>query len=292
MARGITNETGLRRLLWVTLAALVVLCAMPARVLSYLSPAHDALVLLVAPVSGPIRWILHAALPAQSNKVDIEAAVQLRLDRDHYRALYEQQLKVSEELRTRIVALQRGFDANPALPVRQMTAPVIGYSTDAGRQVLMVRAGKEQGVEINTVAVAEGMQILGRVIRSGTKISFLLPITARDAGRVLGAVEVGEGLHVPCELVPDGKGGLSGRLGEAPSGVRPPAPGDVVRLDDRSWPANAQMFELGVVVSIGDAPDSALRKIVTVTPSIPLDRIAEVVLRITLESEQGGGDGG
>ena len=59
------------------------------------------------------------------------------------------------------------------------------------------------------------------------------------------------------------------------------AVGQVVRLDDGEWPASAQMLVLGTVEAVEPAPDSPLRPVVIVRPTVALDRVTEVIVRVS-----------
>lgn len=95
-----------------------------------------------------------------------------------------------------------------------------------------------------------------------------------------------------CQLEPIGNGTLRGPVfrPEAPAGspeasAPEPAVGQTVRLDDDAdrWPRHAQMLIIGRVERVDPNPDMPLRKIITVRPTLALDRVSEVVLRISEE---------
>ncbi|HZW10279.1 MAG TPA: hypothetical protein VFF69_10290, partial [Phycisphaerales bacterium] len=104
----------------------------------------------------------------------------------------------------------------------------------------------------------------------------------------------GEGFA--CKLRPAGDGTLKGDVGDpGAQGSRLIQPGQVVRLFDRHWPASAQMLVIGAVESVEPAPDSPLRPVIVVRPTVALERVTEVIVRITPEEREDadfGGEGG
>jgi hypothetical protein len=95
-------------------------------------------------------------------------------------------------------------------------------------------------------------------------------------------------------LKPQGDGTLKGEVGTdagpslgAGGTANPrlePKPGQTVRLADRTWPSAAQMLIVGTVTRVDPSPTQPLRKVITVEPTLRLDRVSEVVLRLTDES--------
>jgi hypothetical protein len=69
---------------------------------------------------------------------------------------------------------------------------------------------------------------------------------------------------------------------------RPPEIGQLVRLADKSWPRNAQMSLVIGAIERTPEPDSVGFYIVTVKPTLDLERLSEVVLRISPENEDAG----
>ena len=65
-------------------------------------------------------------------------------------------------------------------------------------------------------------------------------------------------------------------------------PGMTVRLDDDAWPRSAQMLVLGTVERIDDDPDKGLRKIVTVRPTVEIERVKEVTFQLVRDEDRGG----
>lgn len=267
------------------IALVLVLALLPARWSRPLEWAGQLVANLVAPVSHPVatfgRWISPAARDADPEVVD-----RLREERDRFRWLFEREQATNQRLLDQITQLQQGRTLNPDLPVLLRLAPVIGRSSDLSSGVLRVRIGIEDGAHRNAVATVGGAQLVGRLVRVGPGSSELRILTDRAAGGVLGLIVTGEdGSGLRCSLKPTGAGTLEGPI-EQLRGARgfeqvPVQPGMRVVLDDQTWPASSQRLTIGEVERVGQDPDTPLRRIVTVRPTMQLDRVAEVVVRIS-----------
>ncbi len=268
-----------RALLPGTVVALLVLSVVPARYLRWTGWFADKADAALTPISHPMarvsRW-LSPASPGRASPAEIRAIEQ---DRDRYELLWHQERERNQRLERLIEEVQASLALNPGAAPTQLSAAVVGVSSDQASGLLKVRAGARHGVEMGTVVAVEGVHLLGRVVRVTDRLCWVRPVTDREAGRIEGVVIVGEGTRA-CSLLPTRDGRLRG-LAASDSG---PAlePGQVVRLSDPGWPRNAQMLVLGRVASVEPAPDQPLRSIVTVEPIVGrLDRVADVLLRIT-----------
>lgn len=270
----------------------VVLAFLPARCSGPIEWTGQLVGNLVAPVSHPMatfgRWISPAARDA-----DPEVVTRLNEERDRYRWLYEREVDENERLRDLIAELQQGQSLGLDPSVRQAYAPVIGRSSDLASGILRVRIGIENGAHRNAVATVRGSQLVGRLVRVGPGSSELRLLTDPAAGSVLGLIVTddqnpGESNGLRCSLKPTGTGTLEGRVeqlrGLESFDERPIEPGMRVVLDDETWPASSQRLTLGTVERVTPDPDNALRRLVTVRPTVVLDRVAEVVIRISERS--------
>lgn len=281
---------------------LLVLSVVPYRYLGSLTSISDLLKVAVAPVSHPMRSLSSWLRPAVPAEAVPERLRFMEQQAEEWQTLYLREQRENRMLRARIEELQRGVALNPALGIRLITAPVIGSSSDLSSGMLTVRSGRNVDVEVNTVVVVAGTQLLGRVERVGPVTSQVRPISDRGAEAIRGSVSVSDTLSLACLLRPVGDGTLRGdvqdpsELGEVQAETAEAllSVGQVVRLDDSAWPASAQMFVIGEVVQIDPAPESPLRRVITVRPRVDLARVSEVVLRIVLDpasSPQSGGGG-
>ncbi len=277
----------------IAVAALAVLSVVPAR---YLGPAawfSDLVRVAAAPISHPMRQAAGWLRPAVPHE---EAPDQIRFleqQAEQWQTLYRREQRENRRLRARVEELSRGAAVN-TVPVRQLPAPVISAASDLTSSMLTVRAGRSQDVEVNTVVVVGDVQLLGRVERVGPVTSQVRPITDRGGAAIRGRLFVGasptpDAPSLACLLRPIGDNLLEGDV-QDPAELAGQTDvniddwlsvGQVIRLDDDAWPANAQMLVLGTIERIEPAPESPLRRVITVRPGVNLSRVSEVVLRIT-----------
>lgn len=302
MAGPLSKRPSARTLLRLSLVLLFLLAIVPMRFTRWTTGFADVAVTVSAPVSNAVRWVAdpltrpfrRSADPALAEQYlqELEVARQRSLDLE---------LKV-RELERLVFELQRGADLMPELGVQQVAAPVIGRFSEASSKALQVRAGTGRGVVENSVAVVEGLQLLGRVERVTGAWCVVRPITDQAAGGIMALVMTGEDLEsgIQCRLEPAGGGRLEGpatwvfdETRRAPIEI---TVGMTVRLRDETWPRSAQMLVVGEVVEVSPAPDEPTRTIITVAPTVPLERVSEVVLRVPIDpdtddasySEEGG----
>lgn len=298
MAGPLSKRPSARTLLRAALVVLFLLSVVPMRFTKWTTGFSDVAITVSSPVSNAVRWVAdpltrpfrRGADPAlaEQYKQELEVARQRALDLE---------LTV-RELERQVFELQSGVDLTPELGVRQIAAPVIGRFTEASSAALQVRAGSGRGVVENSVAVVEGLQLLGKVERVTSAWCVVRPITDNAAGGLMALVMTGESLDsgIQCRLEPIGGGLLGGPATwvdntdrEEPIEI---TVGMVVRIRDDTWPRSAQMLVLGTVTAVDPAPDEPTRTIVTVSPSVPLQRVSEVVLRVPIDPQTEPGEGG
>lgn len=268
---------------------LFLLAVIPMRYTRWTTGFADVALTISAPVSNAVRWVADPLTRPFRRSTDPALAEQYRQEAEvaRQRAL-DLELKV-RELERRVFELQRGIDLTPELGVRQLVAPVIGRFTEASSAALQVRAGSRRGVVENSVAVVEGLQLLGRVERVTSAWCVVRPITDGATGGLMALVMTDQSLEsgIECRLEPVGGGLLRGPAEWKPreGGADPIeiAVGMTVRLRDETWPRSAQMLVVGTVTAVDPAPDEPTRTIVTVAPTVPLQRVSEVVLRVPID---------
>jgi hypothetical protein len=289
MPRALGNQLVGRPGLAGAVIVLGLLSLLPTSSLRWVEWLHNPVMTVLAPIQSTIRsatvWV-HPVPDVSSNKeLEQMRAYAADLNAQYLRAKLE-----IDDLRNRIREISRAIDLNPTLPVRTIMAPIIGPGADLAGGLVTVKAGKREGVEVNSVATVRGVYLFGRVRSAGERTCEVLPITFLPRKRnpeVIGAAIMLDEQKVGprCDLVPTGEGTLVGKLQDdvdpnAPTQMLP-GPGMTVRLVDPAWPASAQMLIIGTVDRIDPAPDQPLRKLITVRPVYGLDRWSEVMIRIT-----------
>jgi cell shape-determining protein MreC len=236
-------------------------------------PATIILGPLQQPIRSAVGWFRRPGGDRAENPQ--VADLKKQLEEVQTRLLNEQ--SQNDGLRRQITELQKGLALNPDVP-RQLFAPIIGGGADLSGGYLKAKAGSREGVEVGSVAVVGGVNLVGRVRRVPDPYCLILPITERAAGSIRGVVMLTDDERgSQCEFIPTGDGALRGKAEWAPNKGEPKV-GMVVRLDDPNWPATSRMLVLGHVESVETAANQ--RKIVIVRPEVPLDTVSEVVLRI------------
>lgn len=283
-----------RRLLPLAVASMAVTAFLPPAAGGWPRWFGGLVQFFVAPISQPVRSLAGWLAPADEAEAGGEAARALQQQAEGYRQqLLRAQLDI-EHLRGQIAELQLGRQLNPDLPVRQMHAAVIGTSSDLASGLLWIKAGRADGVEPNSVAAVRGQQLLGRVVRSDERTCHVQPITTRAAGQIRGVVMLSDLVRGPeCLLEPRGNGTLTGPVEDmrswppgaprhadaAPGDPVRPLVGQTVRLLDPSWPRSSQMLIIGVIEQVEPAGDQPLRQVITVRPTVRLERVSEIILR-------------
>lgn len=244
----------------------------------------DLLATLVAPVSDPSARIARWLAPATPRSAQPEQIRRLEQEREELLRLYRVEREEVARLRGLIADLQAGAALYPEAKVRQLVAPVIASSSDRSSTVLRVRAGRASGVDRGAIATTAGVQLVGRVQDVAERLCDVFPITDPGTGSITGMILLdATSIGPTCLLKPTGAGTLSGPV-EDMSGIVPRRaiePGMRVLLQDSAWPRAAQMLLIGVVETAEPAPNQPLRTVVTVRPTLRLDRVGEVVLRLS-----------
>ena len=283
-----------RRLLPATFVLLVVLTFMPLSVLVWLSGLGRMTQTIVAPISAPLLFLYSWLSPPPEGPRESEATRALQDERESMKVQLLQTLGENDRLRAQIKELQRGHALDPEGSVQQITVSVLGGASDVIRGLLTVRAGTAQNVDLNTVATAVGLQLVGRVVAVGTRTSTVAPITTKAAGAMRAMIMIDDTAKgLVCTLAATGDGTLSGDVEDRrnPATGLPiePAVGQDVRLNDPGrWPRSAQMLLIGRVEKVEPSPKQPLRRVVTVRPTLEnIERVSEVVLRISPEGDSG-----
>jgi cell shape-determining protein MreC len=257
------------------LIALALFSFAPASWTGWVKAARNPLETALIPVSDPVSSLLararEPAVEEDPRVADLERQVQQeRL----LRAQAEQRIG---QLRAMVRDLQAGLTIAPDAPARSIWASIVGYSPDPREGLIIAGRGARHGVtEGQTVALARGVHLVGRVVDVSARTSRIIPITHRRAGLIEALVMTDDPTSgFEALLLPEGDGTLTGELVADAIGVEE---GQVVRLRDEAWPATSQMVVVGRVTEVGRKENQRLT--VVVTPEVNVARVSEVVLRI------------
>ncbi|MFN0131336.1 MAG: hypothetical protein ACKVW3_02195 [Phycisphaerales bacterium] len=299
----VVRQPPLRRwLLPGSVAILVVLAMSPTRWLGSIGGLADSLGLVVAPVKQPVARVVRWLRPPESARDD-ELVRRLQDDRDRFEALWLEERAENGRLRDQIRVLQQGVPYEGVV-VRQVMASVIGPTADSGGGIIEVRAGRSAGIEPGAVATTTGAQFVGLVGKVGPRTSMILLITSKQSDRrsTQGGDRAGDkpderGLRGRvmledskpgslCLLYAQGRGVLRGQVEH---GGPEPKVGQVVRVEDDQLPAAARLLVIGTIKA---ADRVAGRYVITVAPTVELDRLSEVILRQAGDETPASTDGG
>lgn len=267
-----------------SVALLAGLSLLPARWSGWLSGVREPALAVLTPAAAPARWVGRMIRPAQERaSLGDPAVAEIERERDHFQTLWRQSEQKVGELEALVGELQQGRVLHAGLDLAQVVAPIVGAATDLTDGTLQARGGRDRGVSKNSVAVVQGVQLVGRVVEVHATTSFIRPVTMwSPSGREVylrAVVDVGQSAPVAslpmCQLTAQSDGSLRGELDADARGVEV---GQVVRLRDSSWPPAAQMKVLGRVVEVKPKETQPLRKMVTVRPEMDLRRVSQVVL--------------
>jgi cell shape-determining protein MreC len=259
-----------------TLVALLLLALLPTRVTSWLGALRQPANFVVLPIAHPLLLLTRSM---QENVMDddpdprIEA---IRIERDDLAARLAQARTRIDELERLVQDLQGGLAVAPEESIRAFEAPIVGVSPNPDGGLLRVGAGAREGVVAGeSVAVARGVHLIGRVQGVESRTCFVTTLSNQDLGWIFASVMVEDpDRGWRCQLRPIGQGRLQGEVVSDATGI---AVGQTVRLQDNAWPASAQMLVLGRVSEVEQRQNG--RIVITVQTEVDPSRLTEVVLR-------------
>lgn len=262
---------------------LLILGLAPLRFVGWVSWFSTVPRLIVVPFSSQLAKLSAWVRSPSSHEADPLARQDAGLAQTQILQLQQENARLRALLETKGV-LDR-LDSTQA--VRHVAASVVGsFGATPGAQ-LRAKAGTADGVAKGALAVAPGMQVVGRVEDVDARTCAIVPITAKGAKHISGIIVLDEaGAQLACSLEAVGNGTLRGdietRTDAKTSEPILPRPGQWVRLKaEPPWPRSANMLVVGYVESVEQSTRGAGRKAVVVRPTIdPLDRVTEVLLRI------------
>lgn len=268
--------------------ALVALTALPTRFSGWVRWLQGPFLAIISPISHSASNISGWArrdesAPDPSEAQSIEA---LMGERDAYARLWRREQQENEQLRELIADLQAGRAYPERVPVDRLAADRVGRGLRAG--TIDINRGGRDGVQREAVVVSRrGEQLIGLVTGVGELISTVHLITDKDLdpNLIVGVVIDDEGptgapmaVLPRCQLRPVG----DGLLADAEFGVSEDSTvseGDIVRLNDDTWPAAAQMLVLGRVVAV-EVTDRPLFRRLVVRPMVDVSRQRSVVVHV------------
>ena len=273
----------------ITIVVLFALSFTPARWLGWTDWFAAQVKVVIAPITHPLTIVVDTVVPARiSDPTASDRERQITRELDRVRLELLQARQEIGRLTNRIEHYTRGAAIMPELNVRQVTRPRIANLTG---DLLLVRTSNLPDLMQGTVAVADAVQLLGRVARVDGRTATVLPITASSAQPIMGTVLLNKDdtRNPRCFLRPVGDGSLRGEVAspalDENADIRV---GQEVRLLDSQWPTSAQMLLIGTIVKVELNKEQPLRPSIIVRPTVAdLRRVSEVILRIPITGEGG-----
>jgi hypothetical protein len=248
----------------------------PASWLGWTSDLSDLVRVPVTPLSHVGMMVKNWVRPALelSDEITDEQERQelTTAERDHYRQLYHAQMLRATELADQLRILQSLPESALRNPLPPLIVPLdlTGIKPNDTSEIveLKLSRGITNRIQAGDVAIV-GRDIVGRILRLGVTRVELLPSNHKDTGRIRAAV-------VPSHPLKDKRPPLLAEILIEPSsnsvflatvqadkGVQE---GDLVVLDDPSWPKASHGLVLGIVTNSRQLDEAPLRNILEVTP--------------------------
>ena len=265
----------------------IFLSLVPASWLRWTSDIADLVRVPVTPISHVgillTSWVRPAVEPSDLPTDEQERNKLAIAERNRYKQLYDAQLLRSTELANQLRELQ----ALPTSALRNPLPPIIipiditgrRPSDIAGIVELKLARGVSGRIRVGDIAVV-GFDIVGRISRIGMTRIELTPTTHQEIGLIRAAIvpahPTSERSPLLAEIILQSNGGAV-MLADIPamSGVQV---GDLVQLDDPSWPQVGKGFTLGAVAQIIQLDEAPLRQRIVVVPR----RLARDVSRVVV----------
>jgi hypothetical protein len=248
----------------------------PASWLGWTSDLSDLVRIPVTPLSHvgmTIKNWVRPALELSDEITDEQERQELTIaERDHYRQLYHAQMLRATELADQLRILQ----SLPESALRNPLPPIIvpldltGIKPNDISEIveLKLSRGISNRILAGDVAIV-GRDIVGRISRLGMTRVELLPTSNKDTGFIRAAIVPAHPLQdkrppllAETLIEPTSKSVLVATV-QANRGVQE---GDLVVLDDPSWPLSSHGLVLGMVTKVSQLDEAPLRNVLEVTP--------------------------
>jgi preprotein translocase subunit YajC len=271
----------------IIIGVVIVISMLPANFLGWTRDLSDLVRIPVTPISHVgmmlTSWIRPAVEPSDLPTDDKNRTELAVAERDHYRQLYHAQMLRATELADQLRELQSLPETALRNPQPPVTLPIdiTGIRASIPSSIVELKLTSEYVDRIQEGdIVIVGRDIVGRVIRVGMTRIEVMPSTNNEIGLVRAAI-------VPAHLGSDSaplkeevlvRSDLSGGLYAevlAKSGV---VTGDLVILDDTSWPEVGSGLVLGVVSETAPLDASPLRHTITIVPRRNIRDLTRVVV--------------
>lgn len=283
MARTLTRP---QKAFFLAVALTVALAFMPIRWLWWLNDVAKVVTLPMTPVAqvGVVtsHWLRPAADP-RLRPPNNERERLLLEQLEEFERLYQAAELRARELQEQLEQIQMMPLDDMRSQIRPVIASITGRTRNATAKV-QINRGQRFGVEDGTIAAYGGVHLIGRVTDPGPVRSHLLPITNINSDYIRARAMPRDQpdttlLAAPViDLTPRGDGAFTADVEHTVS----IAAGDIVRLDDRRWPATAQAMVVGFVEDVRPNDTNSLLKTLIIRPRFHANELATVTLKVEI----------
>ena len=235
-------------------------------------------------------WVRPAIEPSDLPTDEKERNDLAITERDYFRRLWTAQMfrasKLADQLRE-LQALPDSALRNPLPPI-SIPIDITGRKSSdvAGTLELKLVRGTSSRILVGDIAVI-GSDVIGRITRVGMTRAQLIPMNHKDIGLTRASIVPAHpsNLRSPllAEIILQSNGGPT-MFADVPatSGVQT---GDIVHLNDPSWPRSGTGLTLGVVTEVVQIDEAPLRQRLIITPRRRARDVSRVIVLGTGEEE-------
>lgn len=293
MARSLINSS---RALPVTLVFTALVAFLPGWALRWTRFPAEVMRLVLGPFTNMGNLVAETIRPPRSLSASGFPADETTIERLHvqlneFERLYLAEQSKVEDLQRQLEQLQKLPPELLDVPIQPRVAGVVLRSPTSTLGLVVLNRGANHGVKPGTVAVYDGVHLLGRVTDDVSAMQCsLLPLTNKSTGYLVARVMPMDRSDVRIAdapeilLEPDGSDAFTAQIDKNTL----IEVGSTVRLRDTKWPATAQAMVIGLVESITPNELEPLRNIVTVRPVWQPSQVTRMLLKIELESGERG----
>jgi cell shape-determining protein MreC len=294
MARGfITSQRAFPVVLALTLAAAL----LPARWLGWTRLPAEIVRLLIGPFGDYANQASAVIRPTPSIPIDFDGTQEqyiehLRRERDEFERLFVAEQDKAQRLLEELEAIEKVPRDVIRAPLRPVTANIAVRPPGQPLGAVGLNRGSDHGVSPGTVAVYDGVNLVGRVTDDVSAVqSALLPLASPTTPPFLAVIQARdrdsdfvERTNRTVQVFPKGDGDFLTDVDRSMVVNE----GDIVRLmDSASWPDTAQAMVVGVVSSVKPKDAEPLRNTILIRPRFQVAQIAKVVLKIEEDISSG-----
>jgi len=265
----------------------------PSSWIGWTSDLADLVRVPVTPVSHVgmmlTNWVRPGVDPSDLPTDEQERNDLAIAERDHFRQLYHAQMLRATELADQLRLLQSLPESallNPQPPI-VLPLDVTGINpsdTEGLIELKLIRGARERVLEGDIAIV--GRDIVGRISRIGITRVEMRPTSHQEIGLIRAAVVPS---HVPQDGTPPLRAEILVRsIGDGTMYAESPTAsdvqvGDLVVLDDPSWPLAGSGLVLGSVLEVQRLDEAPLREVLIIAPRRTARGISKVVVLATGE---------